>query len=173
MLTNTQINTLPSDLLLVQERVYTPCNLTLHSYAIENESQEYHAASFKLNDYKIIFRIAKITPTKAGQFVTIWKRNGSGPIMPFDANDPIDFFMIGIRENDRVGQFIFPKQVLLEHDYICHNGTGGKRAIRVYPPWVTVDSPIAQKNQDWQTKYFFEIDKDYSQSRIKLSELMK
>lgn len=142
------------DLLLAQESIYEPCNLKLHDYVTENESQEYGACRFQLNDYRIVFRVAKITPTKVGQFVTIWKRIGSGPIMPFDLNDPVDFFIVSVRDQDRLGQFIFPKQVLYDKGYVSKNGNGGKRAMRVYPPWVTVDSPIAHKTKEWQINYF-------------------
>jgi len=36
------------------------------------ESKEYHVATFQLNDVSIVFRVAKITPTKIGQFVWIY-----------------------------------------------------------------------------------------------------
>ena len=39
--------------------------------------------------------MAKTTPTKKGQFVTIWKRHSDkGHIIPFDINDNIDFIVI-------------------------------------------------------------------------------
>ena len=53
--------------------VYDKCGLDLGELTIEDESQEYGACTFRLNDLKIKFRISKITPTKTGQFVTIWK----------------------------------------------------------------------------------------------------
>jgi hypothetical protein len=34
---------------------------------------------------------------------------------------------------------------------------GGKRAIRVYPPWADKLNAQAQKTQQWQAPYFFEI----------------
>lgn len=144
----------PQDLILAPKYLYKPASLVLHEYAMEAESQEYCAASFKLNNYRIFFRIAKITPTKAGQFVTFWKRSAAGPIAPFDLDDPVDFFIVSVRDKERLGQFIFPKHVLYEHSYLSKNGISGKRAMRVYPPWVTVDSPIARKTQNWQINYF-------------------
>ncbi|EKD72557.1 MAG: hypothetical protein ACD_45C00643G0006, partial [uncultured bacterium] len=54
----------------------------------------------------------KITPTKVGQFVTLWKRINNGPIQPYDVSDPVDFFIVSARKDDCFGQFIFPKSVL-------------------------------------------------------------
>jgi MepB protein len=42
-----------------------------------------------LNGLRVQYRVAKITPTKVGQFVTLWKRVGRGPIQPFDLSDPV------------------------------------------------------------------------------------
>ena len=36
-------------------------------------------------------------------------------------------------------------------------GQGGKRAIRVYPPWDNELNKQAQKTQAWQLNYFLEI----------------
>src|SRR5579871_4709285 len=95
------------DLLIAQEHVYTSHGLALSNFVQEKESQEYGACTFDMNNYKIVFRVAKITPTKTGQFVTLWKRIGNGPIMPFDMNDSFDNVIISIRQNQRLGQFIF------------------------------------------------------------------
>jgi len=62
------------DLKLVNELAYLPSGLELKSIKIDSESKEYGAATFTLNDKKINFRIAKVTPTKVGHFVAIWKR---------------------------------------------------------------------------------------------------
>lgn len=44
---------------------------------IEKESSEYGACKFKYSSMNITFRSAKTTPTKIGQFVTLWKRIGN------------------------------------------------------------------------------------------------
>ena len=58
------------------------------------ESAEYGACSFKLNGKTIQFRVSKITPTKTGQFVTIWKRNKEGITEPFDNADNFAQWML-------------------------------------------------------------------------------
>ena len=68
-----------------------------------------------------------------------------------------DFFVISIRKDNNFGQFIFPKSVLCQHDIMSMKGQGGKRAIRVYPPWDNALNKQAQKTQAWQINYFLEI----------------
>ncbi|MBP9726762.1 MAG: MepB family protein [Gammaproteobacteria bacterium] len=124
---------------------------------LENESTEYGACSFKLDSFKIKFRSAKITPTKVGQFVTLWKRLKNGPIQPHDILDDIDFFVISTRKENNFGQFVFSKSVLCEQGILSNSNQKGKLAIRVYPPWDISLNKQAQKTQAWQLKYFLEI----------------
>ena len=140
-----------------QSLVYTPCGFDFSSLLIEKESSEYGACTFTLNGLSICFRVAKITPIKIGQFVTIWKRIGKSPIQPFDLSDSIDFFVISVKQESFLGQFVFPKSVLCEKGIVSKNGKGGKRAIRVYPPWDNAISPQAKKTQKWQLEYFLEM----------------
>ena len=62
-----------------------------------------------------------------------------------------------MRNGHNFGQFIFPKSALLQHSILSKNGIGGKRAIRVYPPWDIATSHQAKNTQLWQLKYFLEI----------------
>ncbi|WCM59207.1 MepB family protein [Paenibacillus polymyxa] len=48
-------------------------------------------------------------------------------------------------------------QRLIKHKILSSKGEGGKRAIRIYPPWDTPTSLQAQKTQTWQLKYFLNI----------------
>ncbi|MFB7368850.1 MepB family protein [Streptomyces sp. NPDC056222] len=148
---------IPGDLLVAKELVYDPSGFTCSRPAPEAESAEYGACAFTLDGFSVRFRVAKTTPTKAGQFVTVWKRSASGPIQPFDAEDPVDLFVISTREGPRFGQFVFPREVLCERDIVSRNGSGGKRAFRVYPPWVTTTSRQARTTQAWQLNHFLHV----------------
>ncbi|MCF7899921.1 MepB family protein [Candidatus Babeliales bacterium] len=150
-------NSIHQDLLMAHECTYKPIGLICKNIIPEKESQEYGACTFEMNNKIIKFRVAKITPTKSGQFVTFWKRIGDGPIMPYDADDSFDMLIINVKNSTHCGQFIFSKNVLEEKKIISKNGNGGKRAIRVYPPWDITSSPQAQKTQAWQLLYFVEI----------------
>ena len=143
-----------TDLQIVKELVYDKCGLVMTDLKLHAESSDYGACSFKLNEQVIEHRVSKITPVKTGQFVTVWKRNDKGITIPFDMLDNINFIVITVRNGDNFGQFIFPKPVLADKRIISQNGKGGKRGIRVYPPWDIAASKQAKKTQDWQIDYF-------------------
>lgn len=154
------LNSIHNDLKIVKELVYDKCGFDLIDLKQNLESKEYGACSFILNGKTIHQRISKITPTKTGQFVTIWKRNDKGITEPFDNSDDFDFVIIIARNNDNFGQFIFPKSVLADNGIITRDGKEGKRGIRVYPPWDITANKQALKTQNWQTKYFLTIKND-------------
>ena len=158
--TLTLLNSIHNDLKIVKELVYDKCGFDLTDLKQNLESKEYGACSFVLNGKTIQQRISKITPTKTGQFVTIWKRNENGITEPFDNSDDFDFVIITARNDNNFGQFIFPKSVLADNGIITQNGKEGKRGIRVYPPWDIVANKQAEKSQSWQTKYFLTIKND-------------
>lgn len=151
---------MPDNLTKTKTLVFDKCGFEIKNTIIEKESTEYDAHQFELNQSKVVFRVAKITPTKIGQFVTLWKRIAKGPIQPFNLSDDLDFFVINTQREDRLGQFVFPKAILSQQGIITTNSKEGKRAIRVYPPWDITISKQAQKTQQWQLNYFLEIPQD-------------
>ena len=159
------------DIIAAQKYAYEPSGLSYKNLVQEAESQEYGACEFTINDKQIKFRVAKITPTKMGQFVTFWKRIGSGPIMPYDLSDQFDLLVVSVRTAHHFGQFVFPKSVLWQKGFVSKDAKGGKRAMRVYPPWDAPDSPQAQKTQAWQQHYFFKIDPNGSSDSAKIQKL--
>jgi len=160
---------IPTDLLNSKEKVFDLMDFELNDLRKENESEEYSAFRFSLNHKKICYREAKITPTKTGQFVTLWKRNQTGIIEPFDYSDAIDFVIVSVRKEENWGQFIFPKSILLEKGIFSTEKKEGIRATRVYPPWDETSSKQAQKTQKWQLDYFF----NFSNTKIDFETLKK
>lgn len=159
-----------ADLYATQKLVYDPAKFNYSQLLIEEENAKYGGWTFNLNNLCIRFRVAKITPKKTGQFVTLWQRIGKSPA-PFDISDSVDFFVISVRNENSFGQFVFPKAVLREKGILSENGEGGKMAIRVYPPWDKTTSPQAQKTQKWQLKYFMEIPSDKPIDKVELCRL--
>ncbi len=149
--------TLPDDISLIQAAIFKHCGLEISKIEAEKESAEYCAYTFDLNHLKIKFRVAKITPTKIGQFVTLWQRSPKGPIAPFHIKDKIDFFLVFAKKENYSGIFIFPKTVLHQQGIISDDKKEGKRAMRVYPPWDKAENKQAIKTQAWQLHYFLEI----------------
>ncbi|MCX4847768.1 MepB family protein [Streptomyces sp. NBC_00893] len=166
------------DLLAAKALVYDPSGLVCSLPVPEAESAEYGAHGFTVDGSAIRFRVARTTPTKVGQFVTVWKRSADGgPIRPYDSGDPVDLFVISTRDTgDGVGddsggtggtggiggtggfgQFVFPRDVLRERDIVSTDGVGGKRGFRVYPPWVTTTNRQAGRTQKWQVEYFLPV----------------
>ncbi|MFB8280051.1 MepB family protein [Nocardia colli] len=145
------------DLLDARTLVYDPCGFACSVPVPEAESAAYAAHSFTVDGRAIRFRAAKTTPTKAGQFVTVWKRSAGGPIQPFDVADLVDLFVISTRDRDRLGQFVFPADALRERGVLSVDGRGGKRGFRVYPPWAQTTNRQATNSQAWQLDHFLHL----------------
>ncbi|OTA18481.1 hypothetical protein Xvie_00308 [Xenorhabdus vietnamensis] len=130
---------------------------------IETESCDYSAMKFQLSGKSIVFRQAKITPSKQGQFVTLWKRpTPASEIMPFDESDNIDFCLIATFSEQQKGIFLFDSHTLINKGIFSSQTKEGKRAIRVYPTWVSPTSKQAIQTQKWQSLYFINFDKKES-----------
>ena len=147
-----------SKLLEIKNKLYDKISLEIFEFEEESESKEYAACSFKLNEQKIVCRNAKITPKKVGQFVTFWKRNKNGITEPLNENDLFDFYVINVSQENRLGQFVLPKSILIDKGIISTTKKDGKRGFRVYPSWDTANNPQAIRTQKWQLNYFVEID---------------
>ena len=164
------------DLLAAQALAYAPCGYSVEQLQPELESADYAACTLLLGGLRVCFRVAKITPTKVGQFVTLWKRVGRGPIQPFDLNDPVDIFVVSTRSGPHLGQFVFPKTVLAAQGVVAggeHPGPqNGKRALRVYPPWDSTTSRQAQHMQAWQLRYFVDMGQGQTVDLVRVKALL-
>jgi hypothetical protein len=148
----------PADLAAVKALVYDPCGFACGDPSLGDDNAQYGSVSFLLAGRAVTSRVAKLTPTKNGLFVAVWKRGADGATHPLDGADGHDVVAISVREGDRFGQFVFSREVLLEHDVMSPDGRGGKRGFRVYPPWVATESRQASATQAWQTRSFLQID---------------
>ncbi|MFF8692318.1 MepB family protein [Streptomyces sp. NPDC015144] len=157
MMTNHPWTGLHDDLLAAKALVYDPGGYACSRPVPEPESAEYAACAFTLDGRSVRFRSARTTPTKVGQFVTVWQRSEEGPIRPFDMDDGVDLFVISCRDTNGFGQFVFPREVLCERGIVSRNGSGGKRGFRVYPPWVTTTSGQPHNTQAWQVRHFLDL----------------
>ncbi|GGW32355.1 MepB family protein [Arenibacter certesii] len=152
---STLISTAHLDFL--SKEIYTPCGWVIDNLYLSTESTEYHACTYQLNQLAIIGRMAKNTPKKIGQFVTLWKRNILGITSPYNEEDKMDLCVINVQLDNQFGQFIFPKTLLLHQGIISTAKKEGKRGFRVYPPWDRPDNKTAQNTQNWQLDYFLRI----------------
>src|ERR1044071_5982963 len=110
--TKATVDEVGDELRLIKACAYDKCGFELTDFRRNPEGKEYDACSFALNGKSILYRVSKVTPTKVGQFVAIWKRNKAGGTVPFSVADEIDFLIVTAKKGDNLGQFIFPKSVL-------------------------------------------------------------
>jgi len=154
-------------MVFIKELICTKCGFEVSNFVFNKESQDYDACTFEINSRKVIYRKAKITPTKSGQFVTLWKRDENGVTLPLDSNDEIDLVVIDTLSANQLGQFVFPRAVLVEKGILSNKRKEGKRGFRVYPLWDITTSKQAQKTQSWQLEYFLPYSKTIDINRAK------
>ena len=164
-------NQMDKNLTQIKTEIFDKLSLKISKIHNEPEGTEYDACQFELDGIKIISRSSKITPKKAGQFVTFWKRNRNGETEPYSENDQFDFYVINARSGDRFGQFVFPKSILIQKAIISTVKKEGKRGFRIYPIWDQPGNKQAEETQKWQLNYFYEISK--TSDFIKINELYK
>ncbi|MDW3208614.1 MAG: MepB family protein [Reichenbachiella sp.] len=148
-------------ILSFKKSFYDSHGIIISCFQKEKESQEYGACRYEINGKKIISRNAKITPKKVGQFVTVWKRSSEGITQPFEESDNFNLLVINVRNEDQLGQFVFPKSILIEKGIITSNKKEGKRGFRVYPPWDEPTNSQATRSQKWQIGYFITSEDSY------------
>ena len=130
------------ELNLLITTLFKPFNIFYDTPVAHTESTEYCAHSLKIQGHFAQFRVANITPKKAGFFVSLWKRNSNGIVAPYDTHDAIDMVLIMTQAPSRCGLFVFPRSVLEEKGIITTSQREGKRGLRVYTPW---DTPSNQQ----------------------------
>ncbi|WP_042221808.1 MepB family protein [Oceanobacillus manasiensis] len=157
----------------VNEKVYEPNHFVIEAIQEEGQNSDYGAGVFQMNSKSVRFRVAKITPNKIGQFVSFWEKDTSHNNQAFSYEKATDLLVINTFSNkdDRFGQFVFPKEVLVQQKILKTPTTKGKMAIRVYPIWDTPTSKQAIKTQKWQLEYFIETDRTNSLPQQELLKL--
>ncbi|MDD3004033.1 MepB family protein [Flavobacterium sp.] len=136
------------------KKAFSTLDFEITNFVTETESSEYEACNFRIQNFNIHFRKAKITPLKEGLFVTFWKRLPIGIIAPWDEDDAFDFLIVSVENEKESGYFVFPKSVLMTQKIVATALNDGKRAFRVYPPWSIAANKQASTSQKWQTAYF-------------------
>jgi hypothetical protein len=133
---------------------YEPNHLTIKAVREEAQNSDYGAGIFQLNSKSVRFRVAKITPTKTGQFVAFWEKDGDNKNQAFSYEKATDLLVINTFASNHFGQFVFPKEVLVKQNILKTAAAKGKMAIRVYPGWENPTNKQAVDTQKWQLEYF-------------------
>ncbi len=157
-----------------------------------DHNAQYHGYAFTLNQKRIIYRKAKVTPDRPGAFLALWKRPGDcRNNKPIPLNDEFDYLLIEVTSegltstNNQVtnierGLFMFPVNVLLKKGIVGSLNSKGKTAFRVFPPWsesralkgTGTFSNSAKVTQRWQCDYFLKQDQNILIDLSKLNKIL-
>ncbi|MDA1677996.1 MepB family protein [Bacillus cereus group sp. TH152-1LC] len=137
--------------------IYKPNELIITNLKEEPQNAEYAGSLFHLNNKTIRFRVSKITSNKIGQFVSFWEKDDNMQNQAFSYDAAPDLLVITCIDDNKLGQFIFPKEILLKEKILKTQSQKGKMAMRVYPIWDTPVSNQAKKSQLWQLQYFVDL----------------
>ncbi|EOO77737.1 MepB family protein [Bacillus nitratireducens] len=141
----------------LDKMIYKPNNLFITNQKEEKQNSEYAGGIFQLNNRSIRFRVSKITPNKIGQFVSFWEKDASMRNQAFSYDSAPNLLVITCIADNKLGQFIFPKEILLKEKILKTQNQKGKMAMRVYPIWDKPVSNQAKKSQRWQLQYFVDL----------------
>jgi hypothetical protein len=142
------------DLIEVKRSIFDLLRLECSLPRPDSDNAEYGAYLFRVGDRRVRSRVARVTPTKSGLFVAVWRRAPDGSTQPHESEDGVEALAITVREAEHFGQFVFPDDALSEHGIVSVAGVGGKRGFRLYPPWSAVESRQAGRTQQWQGEYY-------------------
>jgi hypothetical protein len=183
------------ELLIILQNNFAPSGYKLPNadeLIPQNQNAQYHGYAFTLNQKRIIYRKAKITPDRPGAFLALWKRpadlSNSKPI-PF-ANE-FDYLLVAVSSdglttinnqvaNIQKGFFLFPVELLVKKGIVTGRNHKGKTAFRVFPPWsesralkgTGAFSNSAKVTQRWQCDYFLNQNKHGLVDIIKLNNIL-
>lgn len=142
---------------LIKEVVAAIGNHEMDDLIQEEQNSEYEGVRFNLLNQTYRSRLAKTTPKKQGYFVVFWEKDDKDKNQPFSYLSSPDRVIVTVMDNEKIGQFIFPKTVLHKQGILSSEISKGKMAIRVYPSWISNLNPSAAKTQKWQVEYFVDL----------------
>ncbi|MBD3581151.1 MepB family protein [Flavobacterium selenitireducens] len=145
------------DLYRIDSEIWNPLGFIFSDGQADVGSREYDGCVFALDSCRILYRKAKITPRKTGQFATLWKRNHENKTTPYHLDDDFDCCIIAVEQNEKFGIFVFPKQVLASHGIIGSGRKPGKRGFRLYSDFDITLSKQAQSTKSWMKDFFVDL----------------
>lgn len=123
----------------------------------EEQTSDYEAGRAKIGSGTWRIRTARVTPTKPGAFVAVWRRSPSGKTQPFESSDACDGLLVFVPDGSRFGVFTFTREHLVEHGVVQSPLAPGKRGFRVYPSWCMDLNAQATRTQRAQAGAFADL----------------
>ncbi|MDQ0635946.1 hypothetical protein QFZ40_003855 [Arthrobacter pascens] len=124
---------------------------------IEEQNSDYESGVALIGNEQWRIRTARITPTKQGAFVAVWKRDEGGSTRPFTADESMSGLLVFVEEHERFGVFQFSPAHLISLGYVSSELHPGKRGFRLYPAWSTNLNAQALRTQRAQADAFTEL----------------
>lgn len=123
----------------------------------EEQGSDYEAGRILIDGASWRIRTARITPTKPGAFVAVWRRSADGTTEPFDDADDCAGLLVFVSDGPRFGAFRFDRAHLTELGILRSGAAAGKRGFRLYPAWCTRLNPQATRTQHAQARAFTDL----------------
>jgi len=101
----------------------------------EEQRGDYESGIVRMGSELWRLRTARLTPTKPGAFVALWRRDEHGSTRPFDSDDRVRGLLLFVTDCDRFGVFRFTAPHLERLGVTRSAAHPGKRGFRVYPSW--------------------------------------
>lgn len=155
----------------LKSQIYLPNGFKVEDLVEEGQNADYYGCKFKLNGRLVRFRVAKITPNKLGQFVSFWEKDNENKNIAYDYEQSPDLVIVTCFTSEKLGQFVFTKDILLKKKILKNGEDKGKMGIRVYPSWDVATSPQAKNTQKWQLEYFVDLSDLNEKTILKLKDL--
>jgi hypothetical protein len=186
---------LHDELLIILQNNFAPSGYKLpNAYELipHNQNAQYHGYAFTLNQKRIIYRKAKITPDRPGAFLALWKRPADlSNSKPIPLANEFDYLLVAVSSdglttsnnqvaNTQSGFFLFPVELLVKKGIVTGRNQKGKTAFRVFPPWsesralkgTGAFSNSAKVTQRWQCDYFLNQNQHGLVDLIKLNNIL-
>lgn len=123
----------------------------------EEERGDYESGVVRLGSAVWRLRTARVTPTKPGAFVAVWRRDDQGETRPFRCDESTAGLLVFVQDRTRFGVFRFTSAHLADLGVTQSPAHPGKRGFRVYPAWCTGINPQAERTQRAQASAFTEL----------------
>ena len=136
---------------------------------IETLNIEYESCTFNINGKEYRHRKAKKTPNKKGYFTVFWVKDDNNKNRPYTMEETPEKLIITIIDENKKGQFIFPRELLLKKNILESENSKGKMAMRVYPGWEKDLNKTAEQTQKWQDEYFIDLTHEINEVSLRNS----
>lgn len=123
----------------------------------EEQSGDYESGRVVIGGELWRIRTARVTPTKPGAFVAVWRRAQDGGTEPFDGADECAGLLVLVEDGELAGIFRFTRADLVRLGITSSPTAPGKRGFRVYPSWCDGLNAQAARTQRTQAAAFTDL----------------